>query len=129
MTTNEDPVDGRAPSHSGERTALRPVREITAEMENFRTVPFVGTNMFTSKRDPVEPEPVGTYVVMVFQVTGYDPDCDGSLMARLRAVQSDGESTGWEPNCLGLYPDTALVVEHPSVLWDLARTDRTPSDG
>lgn len=99
---------------------IRPVREITPEEEGHEYVPLLpGTMMFTSKVNPVEPEPVGTYVVMVFKITGYDPDCDGSLMARLEAVDKNGEGTGWAPTHLGLYPDTDLVVEHPRVLWEM----------
>ena len=96
---------------------MRPVREITAQEENFRTEPMFKNpphpglaQMEVTKRDPVEPEPVGTIVVMAFRITGYDPDCDGSLMARLEQIDKDGESTGWEPNQLGLYPSVDLVV-------------------
>ena len=87
---------------------MRPVREITAEEENFRVEtkgPF-----HVIRRDPVEPEPVGTIIMMAFRITGYDRDCDGSLMARFEQIDKDGEITGWEPKHLGLYPDTDLVV-------------------
>lgn len=80
----------------------------------------VGFQMHTGRRDPVEPVPVGSYVVMVFRVTGYDPDCDGSLMARLEQVDKEGDATGWSPNQLGLYPDTDLIVDAPGELWNLA---------
>lgn len=99
---------------------LTPVPEITAEQENFRLEPLAigpGFDARMVKRDPVEPVPVGTYVVKVFRVTGYDPDCDGSLMARLAAVDREGIESGWEPTHLGLYPDSCLIVEHPSQLW------------
>jgi len=66
--------------------------------------------MHTIKRDPVEPEPVGTIVLMAFRVTGYDQDCDGSLMARLEHIDKDGEATGWEEDSVGLYPSNDLVV-------------------
>lgn len=91
---------------------MRPVREITAKEENWRTEPLIsGQSRFQiTKRDPVEPEPVGTIVMMAFRVTGYDQDCDGSLMARLEAIDARGEMTGWCPNCIGLYPNTDLVV-------------------
>jgi hypothetical protein len=99
---------------------IRRVPEITAEQENFRMVPFFdlpGTEGYvTIKRDPVEPVPVGTYVAMVFRVTGYDQDCDGSLMARLECVDADGEPTGWNPANLGLYPDDAWVLDGPDAL-------------
>lgn len=95
---------------------LRPVREIKAEEENFRLEPVPGLGRIL-KRDPVEPEPVGTYVVMCFRIDGYDPDCDGSLMARLSQVDMEGRTTGWSVDSIGLYPDTDLVVEHPANLW------------
>lgn len=99
---------------------LTPVPKITAEQENYRYEPLAigpGFNAVMGRRDPVEPVPVGTYIVKVFRVTGYDPDCDGSLMARLAHVDRHGQDTGWEPTHLGLYPDSNLVVEHPSELW------------
>ena len=91
---------------------MRPVREITANEENYRIVElFKGNpNMLMSKVDPVEPEPIGTIVLMAFRITGYDPDCDGSLMARLEHIDKDGKTTGWNPSHLGLYPNTDLVV-------------------
>ena len=49
--------------------SIRRVREVTAAEENFRTV-RLGPNAATSRRDPVVPEPVGTYFAMVFRVTG-----------------------------------------------------------
>ena len=96
---------------------LRPVREISAEEENTRLVPFVGDNMFRIIVDPVEPEPIGTYIVMVFKIEGYRPDCDGSLMAEIECVDKDGNGTGWTENSIGLYPDSTLVIDHPSSLW------------
>lgn len=107
--------------------SIHRIPEITAEQENYRSVDFMTggpvvpgvTKMITSKRDGVEPVPVGTYVAMIFEVTGYDPDCDGSLMARFRAVNRHGESTGWEPTHLGLYADTDVVLDSPGDLHDL----------
>jgi hypothetical protein len=87
---------------------MRPVREITAQEENFRAVPMGPFDVI--RRDPIEPEPIGTIVLTAFRVVGYDPDCDGSLMARLEHIDKDGEPTGWEQNAVGLYPDTELVV-------------------
>ena len=91
---------------------MRPAREITAEEEHFRTEPLgvSSDSFYTIRRDPVKPEPEGTIVLLPFRVTGYDPDCDGSLMARLEAIDKDGEPTGWEEKALGLYPDSTLVV-------------------
>lgn len=87
---------------------MRPVRQVSAEEENFRMEPMGGFRVI--RRDPVEPEPVGTLVLMAFRITGYDPDCDGSLMARLEQVSSDGTPTGWETNSHGLYPGSEVVV-------------------
>ena len=88
---------------------MRPVRKITKEEENYRTVEFA-PGMFTSKKDPVEPEPIGTIVLMAFRITGYRPDCDGSLMAEVAHIDRDGDETGWTENSIGLYPDADLVV-------------------
>lgn len=102
--------------------SIHKLPEITAEQENHRLVPFAsgpGFNAVTSKVDPVEPVPVGTYIAMVFRVTGYDPDCDGSLMGRFEHVDRHGEPTGWEPTHLGLYTDTDVVLDGPGDLHDL----------
>jgi hypothetical protein len=102
---------------------IRRVPEITAEQENRRTVPLAsgsGFNMVTSRVDPVEPVPVGTYIAMVFRVTGYDRDCDGSLMARLASVDAEGEETGWETDHHGLYPNCDWVLGGPGDLDVLA---------
>jgi hypothetical protein len=88
---------------------MRTVRNITAEEENYRVVEFM-PGMLTSKKDPVKPEPEGTIVLMAFRITGYDQDCDGSLMARMERIDKDGETTGWEPHSIGLYEDCDLVV-------------------
>ncbi len=88
---------------------MRPVRKIPAEEENCRIV-SLNPHFDTLKRNGVKPEPEGTIVLMAFRVTGYDPDCDGSLMARLEHIDKNGEATGWEPTNLGLYPDTDLVA-------------------
>jgi hypothetical protein len=98
---------------------IRRVPEITAEQENFRVEPVdLGPRVraVTVRRDPVEPVPVGTYVAMVFRVTGYDRDCDGHLMARVENVGADGEATGWEQNCLGLSPGSTWVIDRPGEL-------------
>ncbi|WP_165689235.1 hypothetical protein [Mycobacteroides abscessus] len=49
---------------------------------------------------------------MAFRVTGYDRDCDGTLMSRLERVDVHGEATGWEENAIGLYPDTAWTIDN-----------------
>jgi len=95
---------------------MRLVREITAEEENFRMEPAGqspdGSVIYsTIRRDPVEPEPVGTIVLMAFRITGYDKDCDGSLMARLTQIDyEEGEEAGSETKNHGLYPSTEIVI-------------------
>jgi len=92
---------------------MRPVRKITAEDENFRTELLKGINCCVIRRDPVEAEPKGTIVLMAFRITGYHPDCDGSLMVKAEQIDKDGEITGWDIDSIGLYPETELVVtEH-----------------
>jgi len=90
---------------------MRPVRGITAEEQNERVEPVEGTAVCVIRRKPVEPEPIGTIVLKAFRVAGYDPDCDGSLMARLENIEKDGSFTGWDPTHLSLYPENALVVD------------------
>ena len=91
---------------------MRPVREVTAKEENFKIEPVDGRpNIGFIRRDPVEPEPAGTIVLLAFRITGYDKDCDGSLMARLAQIDfEEMDTTGWETDCHGLYPSTEIVV-------------------
>lgn len=111
---------------------MRPVREITAEEENFRleNVPeLLPANITTIRRDPVEPESVGTIVLLAFRVTGYDKDCDGSLMARLAQIDfTELEETGWETGRHGLYPSTEIVVSEDELksLYKNAITGSNP---
>ena len=88
---------------------MRPVREVSSEEENFR-MQEVGDGISMIKRDPVEPEPIGTLIMVPFRITGYHPDCDGSLLARLEAINKDAEATGFETNCHGLYSSCDLVI-------------------
>lgn len=91
---------------------MKPIRHITAVEENFRTVRVAGMpGMEIIKRDPVKPVPEGTLILFAFRVVGYDPDCDGSLMARLEHITKDGETTGWAPKHLGLSPSATLVLD------------------
>lgn len=94
---------------------MRPVPDIS-EAENFRMEPITAI-----RRDPIEPVPVGTYIVKLFRVEGYDQDCDGSLMARLANVDCNGEETGWTPHSLGVGPNDSLVVDDPGELWRLVK--------
>jgi len=87
---------------------MRPTRKVTAREENFRLEAGVVS------RDPVEPEPVGTIVLVPFRVTGYDPDCDGELMARLENINFRGEATGWEVDSVGI--DDCLVATQEELL-------------
>jgi hypothetical protein len=111
-----------------ERPTMRPVRKITSEEENYRAEPMDARhpNIRFIKRDPIEPEPVGTIIVKAFRVTGYDQDADGSLMARLEAIDRYGEATGWEVDFIGLHPMTGLVAsaeEWAAMFPDGDRTD------
>lgn len=69
--------------------------------------------------NPIKP-PVGSYVAMVFRVTGYDPDCgetaETATMARLEQVDLEGETTGWETKQIGLYDTTDRVLSAPGDL-------------
>ena len=111
---------------------MRLIRNITAEEENFRTEPFAGTSLDIIRRDPIEPEPVGTIVLMAFRVTGYDPDVDGSLMARLDALMIDDlEISGWEVDSIGLYPTSGIVLglDELKELINMARAGIRPGVG
>ncbi len=88
---------------------MRPVQDIS-DRENFRLVPLPGGTFVAPRRDSIEPEPVGTIVLMAFRVTGYDRDCDGSLMARLEHVNKDGQWSGWSPKNIGIDKDSTLVL-------------------
>lgn len=101
--------------------AIKRVKEITAEEENFRTEQLPPNNFNVIRRDSIEPVPVGTYVVKIFKVTGYDKDCDGSLMARLENITKEGESTGWDADSLSLYPESSWIVESPNDIDNLAK--------
>lgn len=89
---------------------MRPVRKITAKEENFRLEPIPGTCLNAIRRDSVEPEPIGTIVLEAWRITGYDKDCDGSLMARLERIDRDGNPTGATRTHCGLYSEASLVV-------------------
>jgi hypothetical protein len=101
---------------------MKRIRQITAEEENFRLEPF-GPGALKVRRDGIPPVPVGAIVAKAFLITGYDRDVDGSLMARLAAIDSSGEATGWEVDRVGLYPDSAWELDGPSELADLAEAD------
>jgi hypothetical protein len=106
---------------------MKPVPKITAEEENFRIEEKYSTPRFTvqvPRRDSVEPVPVGTLILTAFRVTGYDPDCDGSLMARLEHVDKHGRATGWRTKHVGLYPDVDLVLDGEDELLALFQDAR-----
>ena len=86
---------------------MRTVRKITDD--NCRIV-SLNESFDAIKRDYIEPEPVGTIILMVFRITGYDKDCDGSAMVRAEHIDKDGDITGWDIDSIGLHPDTGLVV-------------------
>lgn len=104
---------------------MKLLREITAAEENFRLEELAPRMSFV-RRDFVEPVPVGSYVAIVFKVTGYGRDCDGSALARLVHVDKDGEESGWTENNIGLYPDSEVVLDSPGELHALAARETTP---
>jgi len=98
--------------------AIKRIPEITSEEENFGIKPNTIENpdgrpitLNTLRRDSIEPVPVGTVVAKLFRITGYDVDCDGSLMARLENIDCGGESTGWTQHHMGIYDDSTWVVD------------------
>lgn len=93
--------------------AIRKIKEITAKEENFR----VEQKMV--KRDSIEPVPVGTLIVEMFRIVGYDKDCDSSLMARLESIDTEGKATGWTANGIGLYPDSTWQIDSPTAIENL----------
>lgn len=97
-------------------------RYVEPEIETY-TVPVPGMRAAVVKHNYVPSPPVGTYVAMVFRVAGHDRDADGSAMMRLACVNRDGSETGWAPNCIGAYPDTDVIVDHPQDLWDAIEDD------
>lgn len=95
---------------------MRPIREIAASEENFHLEQ--NGQFMVPRRDPVEPEPVGTIVLLPFRVTGYDLDCDGSLMACLDNIEIDGSQTGWSPRRIGLNGGFVVTSEELKLLGD-----------
>lgn len=77
-------------------------------------------NAVRTLRDPVEPVPVGSYVAMVFRVQSYSPDCDGSLLATLAQVDSNGMITGLEVDSVRLHNSSDVVLGGPGDLQALA---------
>ena len=86
---------------------MRQVREITDD--NCRIV-SLNESFDAIKRDYVEPEPVGTIVLMAFRITGYDKDCDGSAMLRAEHIDKNGDVSGWDIDSIGLCSNYGLVV-------------------
>lgn len=107
--------------------SFRPIPEITAEQENFRLERH-SSGFVMPHRDAVEPLPTGSYVAVIFKIVGYDRDVDGSLMARLEAVDHEGEETGWCEDHVGLYPGTGVVVDDPREFFDLQGQENEPGD-
>jgi len=72
------------------------------------------------KRDPIEPERVGAIVLLPFRVTGYDRDCDRSLMARLEGIDADGNATGWDVNSVGIANGVVVTLDELKALGELS---------
>jgi glutamine cyclotransferase len=65
------------------------------------------------RRDYVEPEPVGTILLMAFRITGYSQDCDGEALAKLENLMYwDGklEDSGWHTDRVAIYPSSGFVT-------------------
>jgi hypothetical protein len=94
---------------------MRKIRNITAEEENFRVEPSSIPNIGVIRRDSIQPEPIGTIVLLPFRVVGYDKDCDGHLMARLHGLYLGYDNllttTGMQLDRVGLYSESGLVVD------------------
>lgn len=92
---------------------MRIVKDVD-EKENFRLVPVKGTNIVNPKREFIEPEPVGTIVLLPFRITGYERDCDGSAMAKLENIFVHDDklcTTGWNQSCVGIKGDLIVTDE------------------
>ena len=72
---------------------------------------LLGQAMVTTMRTPVEPEPVGSIVLVPFRVTGYEVDDNGNCKAQLEQVNAKGDTNGWKPEARWLQSQDALVVE------------------
>ena len=96
---------------------IRRMKAVSKEEENLQIIPIPGVpNAVTIKVDSIEPLPVGSLIIFMFRITGYDKDCDGSLLARLEKINYKGETTGLELNHVGLYEDCTWVVDFPNDL-------------
>ena len=89
---------------------MRTIRELTRKEENFRLEKCPGNPFVHPRRDSVEPEPVGTIVLLPFRITGYDKDCDGSLMARLDNIDLTGDESGWSESRIGIHGQGFVVT-------------------
>ena len=104
---------------------MRLARSISAEEENFRIEPAghhptKDIRYGIIRRDPVEPEPVGTIILEASIIVGYDRDCDGSLMARIKSTGLTLEELEYDLSHIdkddytkrnwGIYPSTSIVI-------------------
>lgn len=90
---------------------MRFIRKVTAEEEGFRLEQCESSPCVHPRRNSVEPEPVGTVVLLPFRIAGYDKDCDGSLMARLENLDLKGRETGWNQKHIGLQGNGFVVTQ------------------
>ena len=101
---------------------MRPLKDVSKE-ENFRPQ-VIGPGMVTTMRTPVEPEPVGSIVLVPFRITGYEVDDNGNCKALLEQVNAEGETNGWKPEPRRLQTSDTLVVEKD----ELRTLFRNPKD-
>ena len=71
--------------------------------------------MTETVREPFEPEPVGTLVLVPFRISGYDTKKDGTCTAHLEHIHTDGNTAGGEASDISLRPTSALVVSEGEV--------------
>lgn len=87
---------------------MRPVTDVS-NIDNARIETRGGFAVI--KRDPTEPEPVGTIVMLPFRITGYDSDCDRSLMARLEGIDANGHPTGLNVSRVGIANGVVVTLD------------------
>lgn len=94
---------------------MRPVKDVS-KVDNDRIETRGGFAVI--KGDPIGPEPVGTIVMLPFRVTGYDSDCDRSLMARLEGIDADGNATGWNVSRVGIANGVVVTLDELKALGE-----------
>jgi hypothetical protein len=106
------------------------MRKIKATETNPRVEEVPGSGgVGILRQDYVEPEPVGTIVLLPFRIIGYKRDCDGEAMADLENLSYWAESpklepSGWWGRSPGLHQGSGFVVTEDELrhLFETAET-------